>query len=254
MRPAVVLAAVLLWPASASAADYGGGRVADTVVTLHTYADSVVVRATLVARCGAGAVRRRAALAPDGSFSLDATVRGRAPDDRRVRRVARLTVGGRVEPAGMATGTARVRLTFRRGHRVVGHCASGERRWRAGSGYYGLASVDGGGRPRAFLLDRTAARVTTAVFEYRLRCRGGASERINVTPGGRVAADGTFTLRERFILRFADAVERFRVAVRGRFTAAGVVGRLRVNSVARSLAGRVIDRCRTGPVAFSASL
>jgi hypothetical protein len=252
VRAAVVLAAVLLWPASASAADYGGGRVSDTVITLRTNADSVVVRANLVARCGAGAVRQRVPLAPDGSFSLAATVRGRAPDDRRVRRIARLAIGGQVAGA-TATGTARLRLTFRRGRRVVGRCASGERRWRAGSDYHGLASFDGGRRPRAFMLDREGSAVTAAMFEYRLRCRNGTTERINVMPGGRVAADGRFELQERFTLHFEDARERFRVVVRGRFTTTGVGGRLRVSSVARSPAGRVIDRCRTGPVSFSAN-
>jgi hypothetical protein len=250
LRAALVLAAVLLWPAPASAADLGGGRAPDTVVTLRTGADSVVVRAHLLAGCGAGAVRRRVALAPDGSFSLAARVRGRAPDDGRVRRIARLTVTGRVVGSA-ATGTARVGLAFRRRGRVVGRCASGERRWRAGTGLYGLTS-DAAGRPRAFLLERSLRRVTTAVFEYRLRCRGGVSERINVTPGGRVAADGTFALRERFTLRFADARERFQVSVRGRFTGSGVVGRVRVSSVARSPEGRVIDRCRSVPASFTA--
>ncbi len=250
MRAAVVLTAVLLWPATASAADFGGGRVPDTVVTLRTDADAVVVRAHMLAGCGAGAVRRRVALAPDGTFSLVAIVRGRAPDDRRVRRVARFALAGRVVGA-TASGTARVRLTFRRGGRVVGRCGSGERGWRAGTGHYGLTGQDGG-RPRAFLLERDGSRVTTAVFEYRLRCRSAAGERINVTPGAPVAADGGFLLRERFTLRFADARERFRVTVGGRFTATGVGGRLSVTSVTRSLAGRVIDRCRTGPVSFTA--
>jgi hypothetical protein len=245
-----VLAAALLWAVPASAADLGGGRAPDTVVTLRTRADGVVVRAHLLARCGAGAVRRRAALAPDGSFSVAARVRGRAPDDRAVRRIARLVVAGRVVGAA-ATGTARMRLTFRRGARVVGRCASGERRWRAGTGLYGLTSDDAG-RPRAFLLERRGRRIVSAAFEYRLRCRGGVSERINVTPGGRVGADGTFALRERFTLRFADARERYRVTVRGRFTLSGVVGRVRVSSVARSPAGRVIDRCRSVPASFTA--
>lgn len=251
MRAAVVLAAVLLWPAAASADDYGGGNVPDTVVSLRTSAGSVVIRAHVLARCGVGAVRRRVELGPNGSFALAATVRGRAPDDRRVRRVARIAIGGRVI-AAVASGTARVRLTFRRAGRVVGRCATGERRWRAGSGHYGL-TADDAGRPRAFLLERDGSRITTAVFEYRLRCRSGGTERINVTPGGPVGADGTFALRERFTLRFADARERFRVRVRGRFSATGVAGSLSVSSIARSLAGRVIDRCRSGTVSFAAS-
>jgi hypothetical protein len=252
MLVAVVLTAMLVWPAAASGADYGGGRVPDTVVSLRTSGDTVVVRAYLTARCGSGAMRRRVPLAADGSFSVAATTRGRPRDDRRVRRVSRITLAGRVV-GSTASGTARVRLTFRRrGGRVVGRCASGERRWEAGTSLKGLTSHDAG-RPRAFLLGVEGARVTTAVFEYRLRCRRFAYEQINLTPGGPIAADGRFLLRERFTLRYADAGERFRVTVRGRLTPTGVAGALSVRSVARSLAGRAIDRCRTGPVSFSAN-
>lgn len=248
---ALAVGAALLWPGAASAADYGGGQVPDTVVSLRTAGDSVVVRAYLTARCGSGPLRRRVPLAADGSFSVTATTRGRPRDDRRLRRVSRFTLAGRVV-GSTASGTARMRLTFRRGGRVVGRCATGERRWEAGTGLKGLTS-QAGGRPRAFLLGVDGARVTRAVFEYRLRCRGFAYEQINLTPGGPIAADGTFVLRERFTVRYADARERFRVTVRGRLTPTGVGGRLSVTSVARSLAGRVIDRCRTGPVAFAAN-
>jgi hypothetical protein len=251
MPVAVVLAAMLVWPATVSAADYGGGRVPDTVVSLRTSGGSVVVRAHLTARCGSGPLRRRVPLAADGSFSVTATTRGRPREDRRVRRVSRFTVAGRVV-GSTASGTARMRLTFRRRGRVVGRCATGARRWEAGTNLKGLTG-QAGGRPRAFLLGVDGARVTTAVFEYRMRCRRFASEQINLTPGGPIAADGTFRLRERFTLRYADARERFRVTVRGRITPAGVGGSLSVTSVARSPAGRVIDRCRTGPVAFAAT-
>ena len=251
MPVAVVLAALLLWPASASAVDLGGGRVPDTVVSLRTSGDGVVVRAHLTARCGTGAVRRRVPLGADGSFSGTATTRGRPREDRRVRRVARFTLVGHVVGSS-ASGAVRMWLTFRRRGRVVGRCATGERDWQAGTNLKGLTS-QAGGRPRAFLLGVGDARVTTAVFEYRLRCRGFAYEEINLTPGGPIAADGTFVLRERFMLRYADARERFRVTVRGRLTPAGVGGRLSVTSIARSLTGRVIDRCSTGPVSFSAS-
>lgn len=251
MRAAVALAAVLLWPASASAADYGGGRVPDTVVTLRTSGDSVVVRAYLTGRCGSAPVRRRVPLAADGWFSVAATTRGRPRDDRRLRRVSRFALAGRVA-GSTATGTARMRLTFRRRGRVLGRCGTGDRGWRAGTDLKGLTGQSGG-RPRAFLLGVGGPRVTTAVFEYRLRCRRFAYEQINLTPGGPIAADGAFVLRERFTVRYSDARERFRVAVRGRVTPTGVGGRLSVTSVARSLTGRVIDRCRTGPVSFSAS-
>jgi hypothetical protein len=251
VRAAVVVAAMLLWPASASAADLGGGRVPDTIVSLRTADGSIVVRAHLTGRCGSAAMRRRVPLAADGSFSVATTARGRAPDDRRVRRVARFTLAGRVV-GPTAAGTARTRLTFRRRGRVVGRCATGERGWQAGTNLTGLTG-QAGARPRAFLLGVDGARVTSAVFEYRLSCRRFAYEQINLTPGGPIAADGTFVLREQFTLRYSDARERFRVTVRGRLTPTGVDGRLSVSSVARSLTGRVIDRCRTGPVAFSAS-
>ena len=120
---AVVVAAVLLWPAAASAADFGGGRVPDTVVSLRTDADAVVVRAHMLARCGAGAVRRRVrARSPTGRSRSSPPCAGGRRDDRRVRRVARFALAGRVVGA-TASGTARVRLTFRRGGRVVGRCA-----------------------------------------------------------------------------------------------------------------------------------
>jgi len=217
------------------------------------------------ARCGAGELRRRVTLAADGSFSVTATVRDRAREDRRARRIARMVVAGRV--AGTAgTGTASARLTFRRGGRVVGRCASGSRLWqvrapvpepvagaapRANAAYYGVTSQAG-----AFALQVGGAgrRVRIAVFDYRLTCRRASFETSNLTPGGPIAADGTFRLRERFTLRFADATERFRVRVDGRFTPNGANGTLSVNSVARSLAGRVIDRCRTGRVTFAAAL
>lgn len=253
VRAAIVsaLAACLVWPAGAAATDYGGGRVPDTIVSLRTSGGSVVVRAYLTARCGSGALRRRVPLAPDGSFSVAATTRGRPRDDRRVRRVSRFTLAGRVA-GSTASGTARMRLRFRRGGRVVGRCDTGERRWQAGTGLKGLTS-QASGRPRAFLLGVRGTRVTRAVFEYRLRCRRFVYEQIDLTPGGRIAADGTFRLRERFTLRYSDARERFRVTVRGRLTPTGVGGRLSVSSVARSLSGRVIDRCRSGPISFSAS-
>ena len=73
-------------------------------------------------------------------------------------------------------------------------------------------------------------------------------------PGGPIAADGAFSLRERFTLRFSNARERYRVKVDGRFTPHGVAGILSIATVARSRAGAVIERCRTGRVAFVGAL
>jgi hypothetical protein len=280
VRAALVLAgaAALACPGAAAASDYGGGTVPQnkrsyekrlTIVTVRTApGGTAVVRAWVQARCGGAEMRRRVTLAADGSFSVRGTVRGRAREDRRVRRTARIAIAGRVAgPAG--SGTARARFTFRRGGRVVARCRSGPRAWKVRAGapqpaagpprahgaYRGLTS-QAARRPRAFLLrvGGSARRVRVAVFQYRLRCRGGFFETSNVTPGGRIRSDGTFHLRERFTLRYSDANERYRVRVDGRFTATGVIGTLSVRTVARTLSGRVFDRCRTGTRRFAGLL
>jgi hypothetical protein len=268
----------LAGPAAARAADAGGGTAPDSVgdyrgrLTLVTIrqavAGSAIVRATIAARCGVAHVTRRdVKVAADGSFSLATTVRDHPPEDPRVRRVATVAISGRtVAPVVAGTATARVKLV--RHGRVVERCRSGRRTWqaraatpqavagppRANASYYGLAAQ--GGRPRAVLLrvSPSARRIRAAAFEYRLGCHHRTFERDNVMAGGPIAGDGTFDLRERFTLRYANATERFRVRFRGRFTPAGVTGALSVSSVARSLSGAEIDRCRTGSVTYGGSL
>jgi hypothetical protein len=269
-----VLAAIA-FPAAAEAADYGGGTAVKsvgkyhrqlTIVSVRTRADGkAFVRAQVQARCGFASAGRTVTPAADGSFAIRTTVRGRDGD---VRQTAEIAVTGSVVGAS-GSGTASVKLTFRRGGRVVGGCRSGTRAWqvrapvaettvgppKANAAYYGLTSQSSG-RPHAFTLhvDGGARRVQSAVFDYRRQCRHGAPEANNVTPGGRIHGDGTFSLRERFTLRFSNATERFLVKVDGRFTPLGVNGTLTVASVARSPSGRVIDRCRTGSQTFAAAL
>jgi hypothetical protein len=164
----------------------------------------------------AAAVKGRAAVAADGSFSLTATRRDRAPEEAGLRRVGRVTVSGR--------------------------------------SYFGLTGQTR--RPHAFVLhvDAAARRVQAAAFDYAADCGGRVRERQNITPGGAIGPNGGFSLAERFTLRFSDATERYRVKVTGRFTPNGVAGTLSVTSVARSRAGAVIERCRTGAVAFAGAL
>jgi hypothetical protein len=269
-----VLAAIA-FPAAADAADYGGGTALKsvgkyrrqlTIVSVRTLADGkAFVRVQVQARCGFASAGRTVTPAANGSFTIRATVRGRQGD---VRQTAKIAVAGSVVGAS-GSGTASAKLTFRRGGRVVGGCRSGTRAWqvrapvaettvgppKANAGYYGLTSQSTG-RPHAFTLhvDGGARRVQSAVFDYRRQCRHGVPEANNITPGGRIHGDGTFTLRERFTVRFSNATERFLVKVDGRFTPLGVNGTLSVASVARSPSGRVIDRCRTGRQTFAATL
>jgi hypothetical protein len=121
--------------------------------------------------------------------------------------------------------------------------------------YLGLTS-QAAAVPKPFVLrvDRRATRIGIAIFDYVRQCRRSAFRLSNVTPGARIRPDGTFSLRERFPLRYRGGIrERFRIQIDGRFTAGGVGGSLRVTTVARR-AGREIDRCNTGPLTFAALL
>jgi hypothetical protein len=266
------------WPvAVAQAADYGGGTPTDsgkrsprqlTMVGIRTAANGKArLWVKISTPCGTAGLTARVQTAADGSFSSSGTTRTRLSNG--VRRRARFAIAGRVLGAS-ASGTASVRLKFTRRGRVTDRCRSGKRTWqaraaaaeptpappRAGAGYYGFTS-QGAGRPFPFVLGVNAAggRVTTASFDYRLRCKRAIFEFDNITPGGAVAADGTFHLRERFTLHWREGNERYRVAVDGRFTTSGVSGTLSVKSVLRKRgSGRVLDRCATGATTFAAGL
>lgn len=264
---------VLAWPATANAVDYGGGKApasADrahrdlTLVSLRAPGNGrVTVRAAVAAGCGVGRIRRTVTPAADGTFRFAATVRIRTGTPG-LRQISRMTVAGRIGTTS-AFGTATAKVRFRRHGRIVAHCASGTDNWqaraavagttpappRALGAYYGTTSQS----PRAIVVRvANAERVATAVFEYRMTCRNGVFISENVTPAGGIAADGTFHLRERFTLPFADGNLRFRVAVDGQFTTNGVSGTLSVRAVFRRRGGgRVLDRCATGPTTFAAA-
>ncbi len=224
-----------------------------TIVSLHPASGTVLVRALVQARCGAGQIKRRVALASDGTFSIDTTERDRAPEYPGVRRIADVRITGRVV-GPLAAGAASTRVRLERRGRRVGHCRTGTRAWQAraataqgaagvprpGRGYFGLTGQ--APRPHAFMLhvDAAARRVQAAVFDYALECGGRRLELSNVTPGARIAPGGTFSLRERFAIGRA----RYRVKVDGRFTPAGVHGTLSV----------VRGDCRMGRVTFAGAL
>jgi hypothetical protein len=259
----------LAWPAAARAADIGGGtpststrdyRSQLTLVTLRSAPDgTAIVRATIPARCGVAHVTRPdLRIAADGSFAFTATARDRAPEDRRVRRIARVQVSGTVTGAVSGTVSTRIRLVLH--GRTVDRCTSGARAWQArtavaepvpgppvaGSAYYGLTEQPA--RPHAFVLRVGSGRIQTAAFQYHLPCTDRSIETDDLTPGGAIAADGTFHLRGRFTVRYANGNERFRVKVDGRFTTAGANGTLSVSSKFGSA------HCATGVVRWAAAL
>ncbi len=266
MRALAAAALLLLFPATAGAADYGGGTAPDSVrrandqLTLIGFrmADDGSGRASVkvAAGCGVAKAARDIGLAADGTFTVDTVETERQP--RGVRQRSEITLTGQIV-GPVASGTVRARVTFRRGNRVVERCNSGTRQWNArGAGavaapagaFYGL--TDQTTRPFPFVLGVGGSRVRVAAFDYRMKCRRGGFEWENITPGGRIAADGTFSLDERFSRRWREGRERFRIRVAGQVTATGATGQVEVSSVVRSQSGRVIDRCATGRRTFSA--
>jgi hypothetical protein len=247
---------------AAHAADLGGGTPSTsardyrgqlTLVTLRTApAGTAIVRATVPARCGVAHIAR-----PDvpvaAPFAFTATTRERVPQDARARLIARVKVQG---TAAGGTVSARIRLEVH--GRTVERCNSGTRNWqartpvaepvagppRANTAYFGLTAQPA--RPHALVLRVSAGRVQTVAFQYRLPCTHRVLETDNLTPGGKIAADGTFHLRERFSIPYSAGPERFRVKVDGHFTPAGANGTLSVSSTFKQ------DHCATGAVQWAA--
>jgi hypothetical protein len=245
-----------------------GGKFTLVGVRVDPSLQRVLVNARMSNRCGSADVSRRVPLAADGSFTLRATIRERVQFERFRRKTARIVIFGRVD-GGAGSGNARARVTYRRGGRVLSRCrmrpqgfqlraaapeaAAGAA--RPGTTYHGLTSQRAN-RPRPIVLrvDRLGRRVRAEIFQYRRRCGTGHYTIVNITPGTRIGAGGAFARTERFALGYSNAVERFRVRLRGQFTPNGVRGTISATSVARRRSdGAVIDRCRTGQIGFAAS-
>jgi hypothetical protein len=267
---------VLVAPGVAGAAvtpgDYGGGGFAAgsgqvTWMWARIGADgSARIGGRAQLRCGIGWFDAQVALAPDGSFRFS-RIRTTREAGHVIR--AEVSMSGRFDGA-VGAGTVRARVRDRTPRGAVQRCATRRARpWKVhlrpvpgapappqpGGIYLGLTS-QAGGVPKPFLLrlNGSGTRVGVAIFDYTRQCRKGGISLNNFTPGGPIRPDGTFTLRERYGLPFRGGIrERFRIRVDGRFTAQGVTGSLRVATVARR-GGRVIDRCDTGQVGFTALL
>jgi hypothetical protein len=275
LLPAVVVS--LAAPAVAGAAippgDYGGGglyagslRKGDSWMWARVAADGRArIGGAIKVPCGL--VRFDAVVTPaaDGTFAF---TRVRRVPASGLRAVA--TVEGRFE-GGAAYGELYGRLRVRRpGGRVV-RCTSGlPTPWQLRqppppqapgpphprTTYLRLTSEQAR-TPRPFLLrvGRDTGRVAFAVFEYTRQCQRRRYVLNDVTRGAPIRPDGTFSISNRFTLRYSDVRqnERFHVQVAGAFAAGAVTGTLRVTSVARRRGTRrVVDRCDTGPLTFGA--
>ncbi|CAA9525153.1 MAG: hypothetical protein AVDCRST_MAG85-3167 [uncultured Solirubrobacteraceae bacterium] len=223
---------------------------------------AVGVRACSRGRSTEGESAGTVTVAPDGTFSGALNRRRQA---RAVGFSIRVTVAGRIE-AGRATGTLRV-VTRRRGKPYCsGDVAFDARPAAALSGepapvpagavLVGRTSGRSGG-PFGFNLRVSAdgKRIERVVTTWREGCRSvRGTEETNYSPTIAIRPDGTFTKTERFTVRFSDATQRVTVVTTGRFVAGGATGTVRARSTARSRkTKRVIDRCNTGALTWSAT-
>jgi hypothetical protein len=120
--------------------------------------------------------------------------------------------------------------------------------------YDGMSELSIGGLPGPVVL-RTSrdGRKVAARWNAIARCGRGPRERlVNFTPLTRIGAAGGFLRKERFKVRYTDAVVTYRVRFGGRFTTDGAGGRLRMRATVRDRHRRLVTRCDTGTRAWHA--
>lgn len=260
-------------------AAYGGGgvSVAAPVIGLRVSGrgDRAAFEAQAIARCpGRSSVDDRltvrAPLRPTGTFRGTAT-RSYRPGSGESRTVT-LSVSGVASDAQRASGSLRLVVLVRRGTAAAVRCDSGSQRWQGRPGtsaqigavaprpdgtYFGATSQGGRYVPFPFVLavSADARRVDTTLFRVFRSCVGARSDDLpNNTPGGPIAADGSFFIVQRYSQRFSDSVEDYTFTVRGRVGADAATGTLRATSVLRDpRTRRTIGRCDSGPLLWSAS-
>ena len=97
---------------------------------------------------------------------------------------------------------------------------------------------------------RIAARWTMAA-----KCRRGPRESfVNVTPTSKVGANGAFARKERFSVRYADALVRYRTTFAGRVRTDGATGTLRLRARVYNRSGtKLRTRCDSGVRTWNAA-
>jgi len=256
--------------AKAQSQPYGGGSLPYTAVprgfkpsvgiALQPRGDRVALRFDTTLLCGRRTFEAvgRALAAFDGSaFSTHGASRVRA-----LRLRYAWTLSG-VVSGQVATGELRIAGRLRRGGRRISCSRLASRRFEArlgapagapaaarpAAGYLGTSEIGLGDGLRAPVVLRTTrdGRKVAARWNALARCRRGPRARlVNFTPATRVGAAAGFLRKERFTVRYSDAVVRYRVRFGGRFFADGAAGRLRMRARVMDRRGRTLTRCDTG--------
>jgi len=256
--------------AHAQSPAYGGGLLPYTVVprgfnpsvgiALQPRGDRVALRFDTTLRCGGRTFEAvgRTLAAFDGS-AVSARGASRVPGLRL--RYAWVLSG--VLSGQTVTGELRITGARRHGGRRIPCTRHPTRRFQARAGappagapaaarpaaeYLGMSEIGIGGVPGPVVLRTTRdGRKVAARWNALARCGRGPRERlVNFTPATRVGTGGRFLRRERFTVRYSDAVVRYRVRFGGRFFADGAAGRLRMRAVVMDRRRRVLTRCDTG--------
>ena len=90
-------------------------------------------------------------------------------------------------------------------------------------------------------------RAATSAWALDVKCATGHTSFVNRSPYAPIRANGTFTRRERFTLRYTDGSrDHFRTTFHGRLLADGAVGWLRLQIRSTNRQGRLFNKCDTG--------
>jgi hypothetical protein len=262
--------------AQAQSPAFGGGLLPYTApprgfnpsvgIALQPHADRMALRFDTTLLCGRQTFEAvgRAGVPFDGS-ALSARGASRVPA-LRLRYAWKLsgilsgqTLTGELRITGLRrSGGRRIRCTrhparpfqARLGSAPSGAAAAA----RPAAQYLGTSAIRLGGLPAPVVLRTTRdGRKVAARWNALARCGRGPRERlVNFTPATRIGAAGGFLRRERFTVRYTDAVVRYRVRFGGRFLADGATGRLRMQAVVLDRHRRVRTRCDTGTRAWNA--
>lgn len=217
--------------------------------------------AALRGRCGSRFFGGRAPLAADGTLQVSGTSRERFGGGLAIVSYA---LTGRLDAVSGA-GEVRGRFTFRRNGRTSRCSVAAPWQVRAGApdpnapgaratgALYGTTSqrIRSVPAPLTTRVSADGQRVLVGTTVLRTRCRRGGRTTGYSFPGARIGADGSFRSVERLTVRFPGGRDRFVATFAGRVGAQGAVGTVSLTVVSRSR-GRVIDRCRTGTVQWTA--
>ena len=256
--------------AQAQSTAFGGGLLPYTSVprgfnpsvgiALQPRGDRMALRFDTTLRCGRQtfeAVGRTLAPFDGSAFSAHGASRVRGLGLRYAWELNGVlsgqTVTGELRIAGVRhRGTRRIRCTrhpSRRFHaRVTTPPTGAPASAHPAAEYLGMSAIRIGGLPGPVVLRTTRdGRKVAARWNAIARCGRGPRERlVNFTPATRIGTAGGFLRKERFTVRYSDAVVRYRVRFGGRFNADGAAGRLRMRAVIMDRQRHLLTRCDTG--------